>query len=167
MTYLFQIFVFYELGNLFRVQRRVALGEDTELRQLDILDIVPVFLRKQILVNPVSAALRENDAPVRVPVQALLEDPAAEIIGLAPHDVTERFAQLVVSDASLPRRFGKPSGFKSPRGFLNVMHKLKVALSATEINAGLARRVGVSHRSHRSSPTGLPCPTPQWRPGAA
>lgn len=61
-----------------------------------------ILLGEHILVNPISATLRKNDAPVHVLGQAFLKDPAAEIVRLARHDLPDRFA----NSSPLMRAFG-------------------------------------------------------------
>src|SRR5215203_4267106 len=77
MAYLRQVLVFQKSGHLFLVQRGVTLGKSTKVFQLVILNVLSILLCEQVLVNPVSTTLREDDAPEHVLVQAFLEDTAA------------------------------------------------------------------------------------------
>jgi hypothetical protein len=83
MTYLRQILVLKEAGDLFFIQSLITPCEGAEVLQFIILDVCPILLCEQILVDPTSAALRKNDAPVHVLVEALLEDSTAQVVGLA------------------------------------------------------------------------------------
>jgi hypothetical protein len=59
-------------------------------------------------------ALRQDDAAVHVPVQALLEYSATQVIGLTHHDLRDRCAQFFVSDMRLSCRPGKPGRPENP-----------------------------------------------------
>jgi hypothetical protein len=55
---------------------------------------------------------------VHVLVQALLEDPAAEIIRLAGHDLSESLTKLGISYARFAGRPSKDGGLESSRDIL-------------------------------------------------
>jgi hypothetical protein len=59
---------------------------------------------------------------MHVLVEALLEDPAAEIIGLPGHNFAHGLAKLVVADAAFPRRLCKPGGLEGTPGFARFSH---------------------------------------------
>jgi hypothetical protein len=101
--------------------------------QLVILDIGPILLREQLRVYPKSATFRQDDASVQVLVQALLENPAAQIVSLALHDLAKRLAQFVVRNARAAGRLGEPGGLESPRRAARIYHIKCVAPGATEV----------------------------------
>jgi hypothetical protein len=125
MTYLRQVFISQEPGNLRLAQHSIALGQDAEILQLVILDVCLVLLREQIRVDPVPAALRKNDASMHVLVQAFLEDPATQIVGLPLHDFSKCLAEFVITDVSLARHLGEPSDLKGPHGLLSPSHEFR------------------------------------------
>jgi hypothetical protein len=55
-------------------------------------------------------------------VQALLEDPSAQIIGLALHHLLKRLTKFAILDTGLACRLGDPRGIEGPRSFLIVDH---------------------------------------------
>jgi hypothetical protein len=128
-----QILFLEELCDLLFRQRGIALCKDAKVLQLIIIDIRPILLCEQIFVNPVSTAFCENDAPMPVFVQAFLEDPSAQIVGLALHHFLNGLTKLIISDASFSRGFGEPGGFESPHCFFAVGHGLYIALGAIDI----------------------------------
>jgi hypothetical protein len=55
-----QVIIRQEPCDLICVRHRIALGEQAKIRQLAILDVRPVPLREQILVDPVPASFRKR-----------------------------------------------------------------------------------------------------------
>ena len=70
---------------------------------------------------------------MHVLVEALLEDPAPKIVGLALHRLAECLAKLDIIDAGLARRLGKPGGLETPRNLPRPGHEAYVALGAIDI----------------------------------
>jgi hypothetical protein len=129
-----------------------------EIREIFVLDIGLVLLCEEVSLDPVPAALGNDDRAVQVLAQSFFED-AAQIVGLAEHHLTDGIAKLDIRDACLPRRLGKPGCLEDPfRPPGSVFHFSCVAPSAIEIklpnlNCQPPRRFFVRPISHLLHPT--------------
>ena len=76
-------------GHLLLRQSLIDLGEFPEFDQFTVFNIGPILFGEQIFEDPIPAAPRNNDGAVQVLAQTLLEDSAAQIVGLAQHHLPD------------------------------------------------------------------------------
>src|SRR5574337_1687478 len=108
MTYLLQVAIAKRDLHFRRCLAPISIGQLPERGQFIRCDVGPILLRKEVGVDPVSAALGKNDRAVHVVIQSLLEHTTAQIIGLLQHDLLNRSAQRMIINPSLPGRLGEP-----------------------------------------------------------
>lgn len=82
--------------------------------QLSVGDVRPVLFREQVCKHAVSSPLRQDDAPVEVPADALLVHTASEVIALVVARLTDRRTQLGIASASLASHLGEPRRLEHP-----------------------------------------------------
>jgi hypothetical protein len=135
MAYLHQYFELQFLRNIDVCLPRLQASQSAEIHQLILTDIGPVFLCEKIGIDPIPSAPGNDDRAVEIPPQPLLEDSAAQIVGLAQHHLPDGGAKLVIRDERLPRRPGKPGCLENPfRASSPIFHIPSVALGPVEAN---------------------------------
>jgi hypothetical protein len=80
-----------------------------------VLNICLILLGEQVFVHPMPPTFRKNDGASPVLVQPLLENPAAQIVGLAQHHLPDGQTKLVIRNERLLRRLCKPRRLENPR----------------------------------------------------
>ena len=93
-------------------QTCIAFGQHAKGHQFIIVNVGAVFFGEQVLVNPVWAALGQQNGAVSVFVQPFFVDTATQIIGLALQDFLDGLAEGCIADACFACGFGKPGSFE-------------------------------------------------------
>ena len=78
-----------------------------------VMRIGTVLLGKQVLIDPILSALGQNDGPVLVAIEPLLENTATQVIDLPQHNLLDSQTKLSVFDLGLLCILGEPGCFES------------------------------------------------------
>ncbi len=117
MADLQQILIGYEPIDLFLAQRSVTLGEQSEISQLIIVDIATIFLGKKVLIDPVPTAFCQNNTPMLILVQTLLENSTTKILRLSKQNFSKGLTQIGVGKACLAAERAKTAVLKARGNF--------------------------------------------------
>lgn len=86
------------------------LGEQAEGPQLVVVDVCMILIREEVLIKSVMTCLRQDDAAMHVPVEALLENASAEIVSLAKFDRANGLVQVLIRKPCFSGCFREPPG---------------------------------------------------------
>jgi hypothetical protein len=101
MANLQQVFINKQLPELMRCQACVTFGQDPKSKQFSVLNVVAVFLGKQVFINPIFAAFGQKDGSVLVVIKPLFENTTAQVICLTQQDLLNSQAKIKVRDLCL------------------------------------------------------------------